>query len=720
MPDSLKLAMFLYILTCISVVLPITILRQIFGFVYLSFIPGYLCLRILKLGEGDVIETLVFSAGLSIAFMMFLGALLNELFLAFNVPEPLSTVPLMITISALTLIMFALNYRQKGKGTKLISLGKLNTTTALHLFLCFLLPALSIIGALYHNTLFLLLAISGIAVLWAVSIFSEKLVPETIFPLAIASTSIALLLHTALISKHLIGSDIFREFYVFKLTEIVGCWRPPGPIMSYSLIDSLNSILSITILPTIYTSILKIDGDLFFKLFYPFVFSLVPLTLYAMYRQQTDKKIALLSTLFFISTPITFYGLEPLSLTRQIVGQFFLILSMFLIVEKRLTHGKKRVLLIIFVAALIVSHYSLTYIFLFFIVSLFIVSRILSYRRGSARISPMLSLSLILLLTALTFSWYIYVSDSPLNQLLNSVHRIVSLFSEDFFSTEARFQPALTSLSPTATTSMIGMIHKFLIYLENFFIGIGIIVLTVKPNQFRLNPEFRLIAIISMLTLLLVFAVPNVGPTLNTTRFYSILIPFLAPFFVLGGIFLFRLIGKSIASRLKLRNVRAKNFGLFLVTCVLITTFLFQVGFINHFTNGYPSSYPLDLSRREKSDDLKMRVTTHSLYFVEQEVLSAKWLRENLNPESKVNADWNSRKTVLKSYALLSNDGVLPITNDTNLVSQTYTYLKYLNVRIGVISTGSSLILNISDLLPVLGNCSKIYSNGDSDIYLTP
>ncbi len=718
MDNSLKLVMLLYILTCFSVGLDITIMRQICGFIYLSFIPGYLFLRVLKLDEIDRVETVVLSVSLSIAFLMFLGLLLNEMSLTFNLSRPLSTIPLMVTISGLTLILLLLSYKQKDKEAKLLSSEKANVSIVLQICLLSMLPALSIVGAMYHNTSVLLFMILGVTVLCAAGIFSDRLIPEKIFPLVIASASIALLLHTVLISKHLMGSDVFTEFYGFKPTEIRGYWYASGPVMSYSLKDALNSILSITILPTIYTSILKIDGEILFKFFYPLVFSLVPLALYKMYEQQTDRKVAFLSVLFFISTPIVFYGNEPLSLNRQIVGVLFFVLSIFLIVENKLDLGKKRLLLVIFAAALVVSHYSIAYIFIFYIILIFVLSRIrvLSYLKVT-----ILGPSMILLLIALTFSWYIYVSDSPLNQLLNSVNRIISWFNVDLFSTEARIQPALRPLSPTEATSLIGMIHKGLIYLEHFFIGIGIIVLTIKPKKFRLDPEFRLVAIISMAILLLCLGIPNLAPVLNMTRFYSIVIPFLAPFFVLGGTFLLQSIGKfATPFLLKFRKVSVKNLELQIVTCVLIASFLFQVGFVNHVTGGYPTSYSLDLDRREKLGDLSIRVTTHSNYFLDQEVSSAKWFWENVNQTSKVYADWNSRFSVLRSYALLPDDKILPITNDTSLESQTYIYLKYLNIRVGVISTFGFKYFNTSDISPVLANCNKIYSNSDSEIYHVP
>ena len=730
MNNSLKLVTILYTFTCISVSLDIVILRQIFGFFCLSFIPGYLFLKILKRDEVDHVETVVFSIGLSIAFLMFLGLLVNALSPAFNLSKPLSTFPLIIAISGLTLILLLLGFKQIDKEVKPVSFRKATTINVLQICLLLVLPVFGIVGALYHNTEFLILMILGVGIMCAASIFSDRLIPRDFLPLAIFLTSIALLLHTALISKHLMGYDAFNEFYVFKLTEIQGSWHAPGIVTFYSLIDTLNSILSVTILPAVYTAILKIDGEIFFKLFYPLVFALIPLALYKMYEQQTGSRVAFLSVFFFISTSIIFYGLEPLSLNRQIIGQLFFILSMFLVIEKKMAIRKKRVLLIIFASALVLSHYSLAYIFLSYILFLFIFPRIararaiFPYLKEHNHIARILSLSLILLLITLTFSWYMYVSNSPLNQLLYSVNRIINFFVSDFFRAETRFQPALSSLSPTTPSSLIGIIHKALIYLEHFFIGIGIMVLIIKPKEFNLYPEFRLTAIISFLILALCLVVPNLALTLNTTRFYSIVIPFLTPFFIFGCTFLLRFIGKFFVLRLpKLNKVFVKNLGVYVASCVLIITFLFQVGLINHVTGDYPYSYPLDLDRRENLNDLSIKVETHSLYFLDQEVISAKWLMVNMNSTSKVYADSNSRETFLRSYALLSEDRMLPITNETKLESQTYIYLKYLNVRIGVIFErigGTYKFLNTSDLSPIMANCNKIYSNGDSDIYFPP
>jgi len=726
-----KTAILLYLLLCFSILFSVPIAQQILGFLWLLIIPGYALLRILKTDEWDLLGLVVFSAGLGLAIVMFLGLILNSVFLVLNLPQPLSAISFTAAIGGLTLVLLLLGRNQeRNKSERTFSEVKVGLADILQIFALATVLIISITGALYQNVSFLLLMIMGISLLVATSVLSERWIPSKLFPLVIALCSVALLFQTVLVSKHLMGVDIFLEFYVFKQTEARGFWLASGNILQYSLINDLNSILSVTILPVAGTAVLGIDGELFFKLFYPFVFSIVPLALYKMYQQQFNKKTAFLSAMFYVSAPTVFYGIEPLALCRQMIGMLFLTLSVMLILEKKLVLWKKRILLVILVSALITTHYALAYIFLFYAMVFFISPRILFFlRKGmeSARAliesdGETISFAMILLLTALTFSWYIYVSSSPLNHLLSSFNRITNWFIRDLGSSEARgFGGQLSSLSPFLATSIVGLAHKILIYTQFLFIGIGVTVAAIKPRLFSLSSGHRLLSLSSAAILLLCFGVPNLATTLNATRFYAILVPFLAPFFVIGGAFLVDVIVRSVSTVLpKPRRISVRNLGLYTVTFVLIATFLFQVGFVNHVTNDYPYSYSLDLDRKEKSNSLSIKTTTHSLYFLDQEVRSSEWLAGTANVNLKIYADWNSQCSVLKSYATLADDRMIQITNGSEPESQTYIYLKYLTVQLGLISLQDGGFLNSSTALPALASYDQVYSNGISDVYFVP
>ena len=127
--------------------------------------------------------------------------------------------------------------------------------------------------------------------------------------------------------------------------------------------------------PSQHTETLNINREFIFKLIFAFILSLIPLGIYRICDLQTGKKkYALLSAFFFMSTPYSFYGIEPLAVERQIVATLFLILSVLLLVDKKLELRKRRIMFMIFSAALIISHYALAYIYLAYIAFIFILN----------------------------------------------------------------------------------------------------------------------------------------------------------------------------------------------------------------------------------------------------------------------------------------------------------------------------------------------------------
>ena len=85
-------------------------LRQIVGFIFLTFVPGILILRILKIHNIGIIESLLYSVGLSIALIMFSGLFMNLVFPLFGIVKPISTLPVVVTLTVISLILAATAY----------------------------------------------------------------------------------------------------------------------------------------------------------------------------------------------------------------------------------------------------------------------------------------------------------------------------------------------------------------------------------------------------------------------------------------------------------------------------------------------------------------------------------------------------------------------------------------------------------------------------------
>ena len=340
----------------------IPIIRQFIGFIYLTFIPGILILRILKLHKLGNIETILYAVGLSIATLMFTGLFMNTLYPLFGISGPISITPLIITISAVVLVLCILSYiRDKDfSDPNYIDVKDILSPPAL--FLC-LIPFLAILGTylvnFHHNNILLMFLIVIIAII-VILIAFDKFIPKNLYPLAVFVIAISLLYHASLISMYIWGWDIHYELYLTNLVKINGIWDP-------TVYSTCNAMLSLVMLAPIYSIITDMSITWVFKIIYPLLFSLVPLGLYRVFQKQTNDEIAFLSCFFFVSI-FTFYG-EMLALARQQIAELFLVLLILVMIDKDMNKKASAFLFLVFGISLVVSHYGLSYIYMFCLIS---------------------------------------------------------------------------------------------------------------------------------------------------------------------------------------------------------------------------------------------------------------------------------------------------------------------------------------------------------------
>ena len=706
-----------------ALLLNIPLLRDVIIFIYISFIPGFALLKFLKLNEISFLDTILFSVGLSIAFSMFMGLLVNELYVILGLSQPLSVIPLTVAISAFTLAIFFIDYKRNLSETfesgKSLA-GELKDIFPISIILV-LLPILSVLGFLYFNVFIMLLSCAIIAILCVMSVVSKRLVPESLFPFLIFSISIALVCQVLLTSPHIVGFDANLEYYVFRLTQINGHWGFLNANVNSLVTLTYNSMLSITLLPAVYSALMHAQGEILFKILYPFIFCLVPLTLYRTFEKQFGKLVGLLSTLFFVFTSMAFYNFEILSLNRQIVGEFFLVLSVFLLLSKTIPVTKRRVLIIAFGAALAVSHYSLAFMYLAFVAVIFTISKI------KPKIDDALNFVTVLLLFALTFAWYTFGSNSLLTSLANTLASTIKLaFVPGEFSNHIGTATTIYSLPEFFTVAT--WINLATLIIPYLFLIIGILVIILRSKGTGIPAQYRIMVIMAAIILAVTIIVPSTAVILNFSRFYAITLLFLSPYFVFGGQTILAALRKAwtkIKRPLK-RQIASKSKNidivLLLIAILLSAYFLSQVGFVNRVTGSPIHSYNVDFDRMITSNESQVKMTLYGIYIPEQDVSSAVWLLNYKAATAKVYADYISGTHALISYGLIPNELILPLTNATIPEQFTFIYLGSLNVVNGVITTnigsfGNYGSFNTSEISSLLNKSDLIYSNGASEIW---
>jgi len=694
----------------------IPLIRQIIGFIYITFIPGSIIVRLLKLKNLNITENLLYIVGLSITTLLLLGLLLNTILPYFGIFNPISLIPLLISISLLvTCLSFLSYFLDKNfsifniKDTK-----KLFSSTSL--FFC-LLPLISIFGTYFvnsNNNNILLLFLIIIITLIVLSIGFGRFITKSYYPLAIYTIAVSLLYHRSLITSFLTGWDIQHEYFLSNLVTTNSFWDPSIPYMT-------NGMLSINMLAPIYSIIIDLNLIWIFKIIYPFLFAFVPIGLYIIYKKQTNGKIAFLSCFFFISFPIFFT--EMLGLARQQIAELFLVLLILLMINKNINIIKKSFLSIFFAFSLIVSHYGLSYIFMFSLIFasiIFLFPRYLTFKLINGRIlnilnkyitklknisqtsfqikNTILNPSFVILFIILQISWNTYVAQSASIYAVTNIGREMtnSIITEFLTPTSTEGLGIITG----ATTESLSLLHQVTRYLHLitlFFIAMGIVATLIRKDERKIDKGYASFSYIYFFIGVIGVILPHFASSLNTTRLYQITLIFLSPFCIIGSIFLFNILKKIVRSPWEKRSMNSISH---FMAIFLIIFFLFTSGFIYHIANDDPTSMALN----SELDGPKLN---------ELEYASAKWLQE-YNYSNKLYAD--EYRSVLLDAFFLEKAKVIP-KNFKNIQQIFTIYFGSKNSRDNqlLIEKESKMYM---DTFQLASNSNNIYSNSGGKIYL--
>ncbi|MHA2231947.1 MAG: DUF2206 domain-containing protein [Candidatus Hodarchaeales archaeon] len=676
------------------------IARQVIGFLYLTFVPGFAFLKLIKLEKTNLMVIVSFSVGFSLFILMIGGLLANEIAPAIGISKPLSDTPLIILISSITLLFsFLSHFTNKDSRVQVFARLRLITRSR-WIFLLLIFPLLSVVGAIYVNvygsSLILLFMIVALATLFAMVVLLRKSLPSELFTLIVLTIAITLLFHSSLISNYVQPrrSDISLEYFITKNTEENSRWS--SVLANYSDLSygRYNSMLSITILPTIFSSLLNLDLAWTFKILYPIFFSLVAVVLFYFWRPHVGKKGAFIAV-FFLMAQETFYT-EALSLARQMIAELFFVLLLVVILDKKIKSAPRWVSFAIFSIGLVISHYGLAIIFFFFI---FAVWMFLTVTRRRTR---KITLLMIIFFFVAMFSWYIFTSNSStFDSILWFGNNVYGELGQ-FLNPASRGTAILSGLGLEAAPSFLNAISRVIAYFIQFLIVVGFIVMLRKKVRAKIDRVFLTFTQVAMVLLLMLILVPGLAETLNMTRFFHILLFFLAPVCLFGAGALVKFIFRR----------EAKLKVMILLLAVLVPYFLFQTSFVYEVT-GSDSWLTVPLSKYRMGG---LRLYGQSQYVGELDVFGAQWFHKNVEVgQNQIYSDFVSRYVTLTTYGLTYRPYVEMITNTTRIAASGTVYLNQLNVVDGVIVHPTQW-WNYSDI-PFLGNLNKIYSNGGSEIY---
>jgi uncharacterized membrane protein len=674
-----------------TVLLDIPVARQILVFLYLTFVPGFVILKLLKMNEQNLLQTIIFSVGLSVAITMLLGLAIN-ISIPTNIMAPLSIFPLITIFSIfVTAAAFAAFLRNTDIRTFETKFNPKN----LLLILPFGILILSIVGIMfvnaYQNNLLIMISIVTISLTFIISLFYKQLSIQKYYPIIILIIALSLLLQFSLFSNYIHGPDCASEFPPMRLTMANHFW-------DFSTDLRTDSMLSLTIFPTIYSTMSNMDLTWTYKIVYPLIFSIVPLVLYELWQMYISKKYAFIAAFVFIAEP-TFYN-EMLSLTRQMIAELFFVLLLFVILKKEMKTIYRTLLFVLFSFGLIVSHYAMAELFLGIIAVMYLISLIVPrFSKGSIK---GISATLVLLFFAMMFGWYLYTAGGSVFESFVSFGQNIYNQLGDFANPASRGETVLTGLGLTTSPTIWNSISRVFAYSIEAFIVIGFIGLISKRVKTNYDLTITAFTTIFIGLLAALIIVPGFASSLNMSRFYTFLLFFLAPLSVIGAEIIARIISKP----------KTKTLATIFLTIVLVGYFLFQSGFIYEMTG--TENYSLTLNGFKSGARLAI---TYGVV-TKTDVAGAQWLEEHTNNATV----YTGHVTPIieygpLGYSSLNLNGLIQLSNTSLPVKGDFVYLATLNTIYGVV-VGFNAVYNTTSLQQsVYPSANSIYSSHNCQIY---
>ncbi len=697
----------LLLLIDLLILLDIPLLRQIFGFVYFTMVPGLLILQILRLNKIEFLKKIVLSVGLSVASLMFVGLFINSLYPL--ILEPFAFYPILIFLNFFIIILILIAYLRNRYDFSLEEVFNfrvdVNGKLVSPLIFPILFPFMAAFGTYLMNTqgnnTILLTMLFLIPIYVVIIVYLRDKIPKATYPVTIWMIAIGLTLMHGLTCKYIIGSDIHLEYYVFQLTLNTQYWNIDNFYHPY------NACLSITILPVIYQQLLNINSLYIYKLFIQLISSTIILILYILFKKYIHEEYSFLACFYFVSQGTFIF--ELVEHIRQEIALLFFALAILVLFDDEIENIYKKILFIIFVICVVVSHYTTTYVFLFILLfSLILTSTVFKIEDKYKN----LTLSTFFLCFTIMFLWYGQMTSAPYSDAIKFFKETFTNLYK-FFAIETRSPEALEAVGVGMETLLdyIRLIVRDVTYL---FIGVGCFYLIKNYKKKIFEIEYISMMLASATLIFLIIVVPYVSKGYGITRLYIQALILLTPAFIIGAKVFSKSILKIKSSSTNERLSKAKKYSLIIILSVLVLQNICATTLIYNIF-GVPLS--VDLNTRGNYRE--------SLYIYDREVFGAMWLAEHTSEHSIIRCDKPAYQRIYLGYEM-SGHYKLPIIDQdyfaNNKTKLGYVYLRVTNIELGKVNPTrifpkSTDVRNIINYLHLFVEKNKIYSNGGVEIY---
>lgn len=446
----------------------------------------------------------------------------------------------------------------------------------------------------------------------------------------------------------------------------------------------------------------------------PILFSIVPAVLYKIYRKILAPDGAFLAVFLFMSYPSSYQEITELG--RQEIAEVILVLLLWLIVSAYARIGGRSGLQSVFLLltfGLVVSHYSLAYVYTFVLVGSVLFARL------SRRAHGLVTLGASLLTTVIALTWYLVVAGgASFNSLGVFTSYVVKGLQHDFLNPSTRPDVLLQAVG--AKSALPGLLHDLNRMVQSTVILVllfGFIVFLYR-GQKKTEEKVAFPIIVTGVILLVSAAVlPFFAGGLNLSRFFHVSLLFASPCIVYGFSGLEQALHRvrSLTHRESALSPHCSRGFRLSATTIVLLYFLFTSGWFWAVSMDKPTSLILDRERMLSYPDPILRIQYYDGYTPLEDIAAARFIGVHLRGGASLCAETRSRHQVLVSVGGVPEAGP-ELPSDCEF-STSYIYLSTLNSRYGEGLSSEGIPWYVSEFAPNLAAKNRVYSDGGAILY---
>ncbi len=699
------------LITDLVIILNLTLLRDIIPFLFFTIVPGFLILSILRLNKTEFLIKFLLSVGLSISLLLAVGLFLNILYPILS--EPLSLIPLLLTLNIVMGILAVFAYqRNRELDTSSIFNFKFKLGDKLLAPLIFpiLFPLMAVLGTYLMNTSLnniLILAMILLIPFYVVVVayLRDRIHPYT-YPVALFMIGMGLVLMHALTSAHIIGRDVHQEFYCFQLTLANFHWN------IYDYYNPYNACLSITILPTIYQVLSNMNPEYVFKLLFGLLGSVLPLMVYTVSKKYLNKKFAFFAALLFV---FQVFFIDIVGAVRQEVAVIFFFLAIMIIFdcfgETKFEKSRvKKLLFLIFVSSMVVSHYATSYVAFALLVPIlllpFLKNLYYEHRITIVNFEVLLIYFVVIILWFVLYAKVQFLAGTDVIQSTVAATATATGAGGGNYAFESSREGTVLSVLGIGIKNLpnfVAVIANDLIFVT---IGIGLLTLIGKYRKLlmkktvyiydeinTLNSKLVLAGVVALTLLAMFIILPSVSFFYGSDRLFFQLLIFTAPIFIIGTFKIAEILNKVI---------KKPDLKVVLILVLLIFLFICNTH-LQYELTGIPFSPEYD----------KTGITRGELYIYDGELTTAKWIGTYRTDDINVYSDAVGFNRLFMSNVRTNVVGI----NFNNKTINGYLYMGNANVNDGKFYDTIDSQQNVQRYSSFFTNKSKIFDDGYGQIW---